>query len=350
MEKLDLSYLLPHATGLSAPTRVGAFLLKSLGELTQERYARALLEFVSELHAAGVVWLDLDEVSQDWQLAEFILDGYDSGESRSKFAYLLSALGRINPRARYRTAWKTLDVWTQLVPAHQAPALPLEYILAMATLLVTIGREAEGMAVMLCVVGLLRANECLSLTLDDVIVSDSCVILLLGKTKRGTEQRVIITNALVLSWLCHFVEWKKLHGHNNGLKANLFIGCSYGRFLYWSRKSAAALGLADVSVTTHSFRRSGATALALLGYTFEDIMLFGRWASNRSAREYIRKGEQAVLRTRSACLKERWRAVLCWGGFANSVWQLRHIVPTFRLAHLDETITKTLQSLIASAQ
>eukprot|EP00974_Lingulodinium_polyedra_P069368 6717226-Lingulodinium_polyedra.AAC.1 len=57
------------------------------------------------------------------------------------------------------------------------------------------------------------------------------------------------------------------------------------------------LGFAELHVTTHSLRRGGATHLLMLGADLGSIMLRGRWASERSAREYLRRGQLAVLRT-----------------------------------------------------
>ena len=49
----------------------------------------------------------------------------------------------------------------------------------------------------------------------------------------------------------------------------------------------------------HSLRRSGASELSRLGVPLPDLLLYGRWLSERSAREYIRRGEVAVLRIRN---------------------------------------------------
>ena len=70
---------------------------------------------------------------------------------------------------------------------------------------------------------------------------------------------------------------------------------SYGTFLRWLRLTACALGAGGLGILTHSFRRSGASELSRLGVTLPDLLLYGSWLSERSAREYIRRGEVAIL-------------------------------------------------------
>ena len=63
--------------------------------------------------------------------------------------------------------------------------------------------------------------------------------------------------------------------------------------------------------------------LARRNVPFSDIMLFGRWLSNRSAREYICKGEVAVLRAStvvSAADRVRWAQ---WCQVIPFVWHLQ---------------------------
>eukprot|EP00974_Lingulodinium_polyedra_P055131 5301965-Lingulodinium_polyedra.AAC.1 len=66
------------------------------------------------------------------------------------------------------------------------------------------------------------------------------------------------------------------------------------------------VGLGDIGWTTHSLRRGGATALYERGWAFEDVQLYGRWASSASCREYVRTGMNAVLRLRAAHQPEVW--------------------------------------------
>ena len=74
---------------------------------------------------------------------------------------------------------------------------------------------------------------------------------------------------------------------------------SYARLARVIQQAAAVLGLGQIPYRTHSFRRGGATALSMAGMSFAEVMMFGRWHSERSARLYIKKAEVLVLRTRA---------------------------------------------------
>lgn len=65
-------------------------------------------------------------------------------------------------------------------------------------------------------------------------------------------------------------------------------------------RASAVLNVGDMELRTHSFRRGGATALSLRGVSFGDIMLAGRWASERSCKLYIQRGELLILRYQAA--------------------------------------------------
>ena len=43
------------------------------------------------------------------------------------------------------------------------------------------------------------------------------------------------------------------------------------------------------------------------GVPLQDVMLFGRWGSESSAREYLRKGEVFLLRARSNIAEALWQ-------------------------------------------
>ena len=63
----------------------------------------------------------------------------------------------------------------------------------------------------------------------------------------------------------------------------------------------------------------------MLGLPFADICLFGRWSNEKSAREYFRRGEAELVRSRPDL-----RAVLdrCkkWGILVATVFRLRDAV------------------------
>ena len=60
--------------------------------------------------------------------------------------------------------------------------------------------------------------------------------------------------------------------------------------------ASKALGYGEDTFRTHSCRRGGASAIALKGISLQDITHFGRWASESSCREYVKKGEVLLLK------------------------------------------------------
>eukprot|EP00974_Lingulodinium_polyedra_P114873 11124913-Lingulodinium_polyedra.AAC.1 len=99
-----------------------------------------------------------------------------------------------------------------------------------------------------------------------------------------------------------------------------FVPLSYNGFRLWLQRGAAGLGFHADTFRTHSLRRGGATALALNGMTFADIMLAGRWSSERSCRLYVMKGEIMALRVREAIEQGRWDQIVAIAAIGEHVF------------------------------
>ena len=147
-----------------------------------------------------------------------------------------------------------------------------------------------AICVMICFCGLLRIGEALGLKVSDVLVSapgdPPLVLLCLGRTKRGMEQRVPLRHPFVVET----IRWYFLV---TGLQPweKFLIGLTYGRVSSLLRNACIFFDLLGVDFRTHSFRRGGATALFASGVSWPEILTHGRWSSDRSAKEYIRRGE-----------------------------------------------------------
>ncbi|CAK9045996.1 unnamed protein product [Durusdinium trenchii] len=303
--------------------RVERFLMSALRDTTKEKYQNALQFLNNELQTAGIQWGKLSEVQQDYFLAEWMVDGYEQGLGRAEFGSLLSALGRINPRVRYKVAWKVFEVWGKLKPPQQAAAAPPELITAMMVACFALNRADLGLLICICFAGLLRVGEALQLRWKDVFLSPSGVTLCLGVTKNGIEQQVLLTNQVVADWVVQFRASQKPKNSNA-----LLFSMSYSSVLRWVKKLAGLLGAVGVPLTTHSFRRSGASELTRRGVPFADVMLFGRWSSDRAAREYVRQGEVAILRTAEALgpgVQNVWKK---WCSALPFVWHTQKLLST----------------------
>ena len=105
--------------------RIATFLLSALRPLTQDRYMEALLELVKE---EGVAVLQLPEDDLDVILSEKVLDLYEVSQSSEGIAranILISAVSRVLPRLRFRTAWKNVEVWRARHPPFKLLPSPL---------------------------------------------------------------------------------------------------------------------------------------------------------------------------------------------------------------------------------
>ena len=112
-------------------------------------------------------------------------------------------------------------------------------------------------------------------------------------------------------------------------------------------------------VSTHTFRRSGASELSRMGMPLQDILLYGRWSSERAAREYIRQGEVAVHRSRQSQddnMKqriERWAAALrfSWSFLDLLSKQTELVIPVHHLTKVRfDLCEKSIFSLLNTFQ
>ena len=123
----------------------------------------------------------------------------------------------------------------------------------------------------------------------------------MGVTKRGVEQRVLLSHSRVVRWLLRYLA----HFGDKDLDKP-FAATSYYQVAAWLRRACAALGFGAIHWTVHGLRRGGATQLFIANMAFADIMIAGRWMSERSCREYIRRGEVGILRLRADLPPNAW--------------------------------------------
>ena len=273
------------------------------------------------LASRGCPFEALSPEDQDWTLADHILDLFEisrTSEGLAGAATLLAACCKANPHRQFRAAWKTLDAWRSQCPPKQAPALPAQFAFALVSWLLVGERDHIALAILLCFCGLLRASEALNLRYQHVVRSGSTYVLILGETKRGQEQKVVLVDPGVCQWIDLYL------ASHPAPKSRRLIGCTYNTLQRWLRKGLDDLGCGDVPWTTHSLRRGGASELARRNAPLLGIMHYGRWLSSRSAREYIRRGEVALLEASDTFPPEAWEASLSLARLGATAWFLRH--------------------------
>ena len=135
----------------SGLNRVQDFLLHSLKPSTVQKYTAALKDLSNELVSQGHAWSTMSEEEQDNFIAEWLLDGYEAGAGRSEYGWALSALHKIYPRLRLKTAWRVYNIWGQYQPARQAPAATPEFLHGMIAMACS-GETTSGLChgILLC--------------------------------------------------------------------------------------------------------------------------------------------------------------------------------------------------------
>ena len=327
--------------------RVQDFLLGSVTAATKRKYLAALDALRLKCEEEDVSLEGMSEEQLDWFLADFILDGHLEHHQRNQYGFMLSALAKLNPRCRLRVAWKVLDVWAVKEPPSQAPAVPPELLVKASMMLILAGRAAMGVGFICCYAGLLRAREMLTLKRSDIVLVEHAVIFCLGVTKRGREQKVVLAQPQTVAWV-------KIFLLSRDFKPDMRpFDFSYTTGLKWLRRAMVAAGAPEIPVTTHSLRRSGASELSRLGVPWQSIMDYGRWNTDRAAREYVRRGEVAVYRAREVLNPQVLESAAVWNRKAGAVWAMAALLEAaqvndnfkklFDVQHVD-LLNRTVQS------
>ena len=87
--------------------------------------------------------------------------------------------------------------------------------------------------IILCFRGLFRASELLQLTWSNFIVSTQSVVIVIGVAKRGLEQKVVLTNRSVLSWVAAYLRVIK---SDSLVDPDKVFPISYGKLQLWIKR------------------------------------------------------------------------------------------------------------------
>jgi hypothetical protein len=154
---------------------------------------------------------------------------------------------------------------------------------------------------------------------EDFMFSAQELVFCLGIAKRGLEQKVVITNPSIIYWAFKFIRYCQSQGREMEKKDRVFK-LSYGKLSYWITKGMNAMGVPG-HWTSHGLRRGGASELLRLRVPLSEIANHGRWLSERSLREYLRKGEIAVLRLRGNVGRAVWLRAQMLAALHQAVWK-----------------------------
>lgn len=260
---------------------------------TQKRYSEAVLNFVAWL-VQNQEDAPLDAI--DDTLLDYFHYLFDAGAGKSQAQMTLFGLVMYLPRLRHRfpLCAVALRGWNKVAPSVSYPPLTLELTCALSATAALSGEWRAGVAIYLAFHGLLRISEFLSLKTQDVAVSGDLRLGLVAKhvslrlrtTKTGPNQFVTLHDPAVLKLLDFVLDRTPPGGTLFPYSPHVF------RRLF--KSFCSTLGL-SAGYVPHSLRHGGATFLHLKGTPIEDILLRGRWSSNKSARRYIQAGRALLL-------------------------------------------------------
>ena len=191
---------------------VAAWLESRLQAPTQARYLAARNAFAAWVGARGFTLSELSWEEIDVFAARFIVEAVedeDCDTGRQFYVDLMAALQKRSP-IRLTLGKKVLSAWASLSPPQQAQALPREAAFAAAVVMCLLWEmHEEAIVTVLGFCGLLRIGEACNLLDECVHVGDvltSVVVLVLGTTKRGFEERVVLNNPQIAQWVRNYLK------------------------------------------------------------------------------------------------------------------------------------------------
>jgi len=264
---------------------------------TVKRYKKAVQDWCVWCNAMGQEPRNVKEV--DLCVAEYLQEQYvnNHGVGKGKAAHLVKGLVMLYPEwsKRLPRAWRAVKSWHQLMPAVSYPPMSWDVACVVAVVMAARGFERHA-------VGVLLAHDCL-LRVSELCNIKARNIADVGDARMGSEHHGVV------------IRLEKLKGDKVNLTCTIEredVRRLVRRLLVKTRpndrlspfvprtmlnllkRTCASLGLSERYVC-HSLRHGGATSLYQRGATLPDIMMRGRWESDKMARRYIQKGEALLL-------------------------------------------------------
>lgn len=263
---------------------------------TQRRYKAAVQRFVAWCESFG------EEASSYAELDDLLFDYFhylfSIGAGKTDATTTLNGVVMYLPRARDRllASRQALRGWLKRCPPNSYPPLTWELTVLLAVHLVFHGHLRAGVALLLGFDCLLRIGELTQLTRDDVAepgdarlgAASGGVWIRIPRAKTGRNQLVQVLRPCVERLLHDLILATPPHVSLFGLSPDSL------RRLF--KSSCAAYDL-DPRYVPHSLRHGGATWLRMSGWSVENILERGRWASVKSARIYINTGRALLMST-----------------------------------------------------
>lgn len=261
---------------------------------TVSKYERAVDGFVDWCESNGLDYSDDDDL--DDLAADYLEFMFESGKGKASGFALVNGLVMKMPRLKDKllVCKKSMVGWNRAMPSVSYPPMTFHLTVALAVKLAQLFDVRLAIGVLTAFDGLLRLGELLSLRKEDVSLPQDVrlgsvkdVTLSLGKTKTGKNQFVVLQREEVKELVAKVVRLTDKSCYLFPFSASYFRKCF--------KVGVQELGLSQDYVP-HSLRHGAATEMNLAGKSIEDVLLAGRWASNKSARVYIQSGRSLMMK------------------------------------------------------
>eukprot|EP00438_Fugacium_kawagutii_P024080 Skav212943 [mRNA] locus=scaffold374:499856:502796:- [translate_table: standard] len=209
--------------------------------------------------------------------------------------HLMSGLRRFLPEARWRVPRpkQFFSNWQSTHVSKQAAPAPPEVAMAFAGLALKTHQPALACVFLLGYLAFLRTGEMVALTPAKLAVDLDTGRILLAlpstKTSRQRKETVCVTDLrlakLVSQVLARQGQQSFWPGSLNSFRAMFAQFCAFFDLEEWE-------------FTPYSIRRGGASYAFAEGASFDELLIRGRWQSNRAARLYLDTGRAALIQTR----------------------------------------------------
>lgn len=231
----------------------------------------------------------------DRKLSEYIEHLWMDDHPITYAGHLLSGLRRYLPEARWRVprARQFFTNWQATHVSRQAAPLPPEVALAFAGLAVETNQAPLACIFLVGFLGFLRTGEMVALHPHKMVVDTEEGRILLAlpstKTSRNREETVCVIDyrlamlvSVTLRSLRNQPFWdQSLHS----FRAMFATFCDF-------------FNLEEFGFTPYSVRRGGASFAFSEGQSFDELLVKGRWQSNKTARLYLDTGRATLIQTR----------------------------------------------------
>jgi integrase len=254
---------------------------------TLKAYENSLRLFYLWLTFWSLSWpSDRDEL--DMLVSQFAEAAWEEGESRSLFACLVAGISYLVPSLRNSLfgARRLITAWDKSEAVARSFPIMEEMAWALAGSALTRCWHLVAFAVVIGYSGMLRLMELLSLKAGAITgsLADASVTLVLENTKTSDKkqitEKVVIREPMAAAALFLLADGK-LPGDL------LFEGLTPKTLRTSLRQLSEALGLQELLITPHSFRRGKATARFRESGSFHVVADEGRWESLRTCRKYV---------------------------------------------------------------